>query len=178
MWIIPKGRRYVREFCFIFFSFVQFFLNKNHSFFAVVFSDIKSKHMKSIIEYLYNGETEVLATELSEFFRIAKKFKIIGLYNEEPEPEPDEHSLNDSNESHRSRNSLAASTMKCTVIYNLTDTTEIDRGSNDGSLDESSQRLDASPFSQRSSKRARSNSPAKDTNGMPPRSPTTNGNGS
>lgn len=109
--------------------------------------------MKSIIQYLYNGETEVRAKDLDEFFRIARKFRIIGLYNGS---EPDEYSLNDSAESHESLSSPEPNSMKCTVTFNLVDTNENDR--------------DGSAPSRRPSKRPRLDSSARGTDILSPAS--------
>lgn len=49
---------------------------------TVVFTDIKYEHLQKIVEYLYTGEIKVQSTEIEEFLSIAKKLKIIGLYEQ------------------------------------------------------------------------------------------------
>lgn len=41
--------------------------------------DIKFDHLTAIVQYLYNGETQVPANEIDDFFRVANKLQILGL---------------------------------------------------------------------------------------------------
>lgn len=51
-------------------------------YFLVVFNDIRFEQIIRIVQYLYTGRTQVRADELDEFFQVAKRWEILGLYHE------------------------------------------------------------------------------------------------